>query len=817
MFTIQRAKTRKVDQESTDIKNKVVVKTSVRRLVEFLLRSGHIRSGKSALASRDAMLEGSRIHRMIQRSQGAGYLSEVTLSTQIEEEDYLLLVEGRADGIDRIDGEDGEPLVLIDEIKSTRKKPADLKEPEPLHLAQAMCYAAIYAASHEEKRMAVQVTYCHTETEKIRKFVTEYNASYLLTWFDDLLDKCKMWAGLIVESLAKRDESIGRLTFPFDFRSGQKRLTAMAYWAMGQEKHVFLQAPTGVGKTISMIYPALQEICHGNAEHFYYLTAKTITRTVAEDTLSLLRQQKLFLRSVTITAKEKVCICEEMICDPETCPRANGHYDRINDCLYDMLCHREDYTRACILEYSDRHCVCPYELAFEASVWSDAVICDYNYVFDPHVSRRSLISENASKSSIYLIDEAHNLLDRAREMYSADLCREDFRKPKSIFKNCSKKVFSSIRRCDAALRELSKKEADDEEPAMTVKGVTFYDDIDSVYHPLFRMLERMTDYLTDHEEFDEREEILEFYFKASHFFMILDSLDSGYQIWSEGEKMRFCLRLHCINPSEKLSEYLEACRCSIFFSATLLPIPYYRKLLADEKPEAFSIPSPFPGDHRLIAVTSDVTSRYTMRGEQLYRRIIRYIETTVKKRKGNYMIFFPSYEMLKDVLKLVSDSTLEISADLLVQEPQMGEKGREEFLDCFREDPDRCLIGFCVLGSIFSEGIDLTGNRLSGVLIVGTGLPKVCREREIIRQFFDRSERRGYDYAYRYPGMNKVLQAAGRVIRTPSDRGIILLMDDRFLRKDNQEMFPQDWDKYFPVNEHNWGKVLEEFWGVEPS
>ncbi len=802
-----------------------LVKCSVRKLVEFLLRTGDLGMGKAALASQELMLEGGRLHRKIQRQQGPEYESEVPLTETFEEEEYDLIVEGRADGIETLYGEADSlsPIILIDEIKCTRKSLPEDDQAEALHLAQAMCYAAIYAKQNQEDRILVQITYCHMESEKIRRIRREYGKDELAVWFDHLISLCKRWADYCVKSLKKRDRSIEKLHFPFPFRPGQKQLMAMAFHSMDQKGHVFLQAPTGVGKTISMIYPALREMGLGKVGRIYYLTAKTITRTVAQDTFSILREQNLSLKSLTITAKEKICILEEVMCDPDLCPRAKGHYDRINECLYDMLTHRDDLTRTCILEYSQKHKVCPYELAFEAAAFADAIICDYNYVFDPHVSRGSLLSDQTGGQAVFLIDEAHNLMDRAREMYSADLTRQDFRGPKKIFKDRAKKVYQSIRRCDASLRDLAKEgevfnPSDDEWTRQeNLIGVAFYQEADKIYLPLFRMLERLTDYLMEHESFEEREEILDFYFKASHFFMILDTIDHGYRIWSEGEKMQFTIHLHCMDPSKRLEEYLENCRSGIFFSATLLPIPYYRNLLGGDRFPAYSIPSPFPEEKRLLAVTNDVTSIYSQRGPGQYRRILHYLQTALEKKTGNYILFFPSYEMLDKVADLADETSIESMADLVIQEPGMGEEEREVFLDRFQENPGRSLVGFCVLGSIFSEGIDLTGSRLSGVLIVGTGLPRVCREREIIRHYFDSGQKRGYDYAYRYPGMNKVLQAAGRVIRTARDRGIILLMDYRFLRKENQEMFPQDWKNYYPVNENNWGQVLEDFWKKEEN
>lgn len=794
---------------------KGIVKTSVRRLVEFLFRNGDIRAGSSVSANPEAMLEGGKLHRKIQRGQKATYQSEVPLKMEWEEDGYKLVLEGRADGIDYIDTEvnsetnsesdsNGERTFYIDEIKCVYRDVEQIEEAELLHLAQAKCYAYMYGHIHDLKKIGVQITYCHLETEEMKKIFYSYSMEELSLWFAELLDSYRMWAGYYVRARQKRNESIQQLKFPFSFRPGQKKMTAIAYQAMENKKHIFLQAPTGIGKTISTLYPALKELGDEKAESIFYLTAKTITRTVAEDTIKLLKKQKLSLAAVTITAKEKICIQEEMECNPENCERAKGHFDRINEALYALLTSECEISRENILMYAQKYQVCPYELSFEAAVWADCIICDYNYVFDPHVNRKSLI-EGSLRQNIYLIDEAHNLLDRARDMYSADIAKSDFKTPKKYFKEKNRFLFKKINNCVLALRKLEKQREESER-------FFLHDNADALYFPLFHLLGPLEEYLADHESFQEREEMVEFYFKISHFYMILDGLDSGYEIYSEKRGRDFFLRLFCVNPSDKLEEYIENSRSSIFFSATLLPVQYYRQLLSGNRFEAYQIASPFAKENRLLAITEDVTSRYTRRGEWEYGKMIRYLELCLEKQTGNYMIFFPSYEMLSAVYEMAENSNLALVSTFIVQEPYMEEKSREEFLEKFREQSAKPFIGFCVLGSIFSEGIDLTGKSLIGVLIVGTGLPQICNEREVIRAYFDRQHKKGYDYAYRYPGMNKVLQAAGRVIRTAEDTGTILLMDERFLERENQSLLPEEWESYYAVNRNNYGQVLEDFW-----
>lgn len=786
-----------------------IVKTSVRKLVEFFLRSGDIETGSSLVSDPEAMQEGSRLHRKIQRSKKAGYRSEVPLKMSWRRDGYELVLEGRADGIDSAEYEDGDArdenesavrrVPLIDEIKCVYKDVRQIEEAEPLHLAQAKCYAYMHAGPAGHKNVLVQITYCNMETEEIKYITQHYDMEELAQWFDDLVDQYKLWADMYVEARRRRDDSIKAMVFPFSYRPGQKKLAAMVYRSINDGRNIFLQAPTGVGKTISTLYPALKGLGEGKAERVFYLTAKTITRTVAEQTLLLLQKQGLSMKAVTITAKERICDNEVMECNPAACAKARGHFDRINGALYALLTEREIIRREDILEYSEKYQVCPYELSFEAAGWADCITCDYNYVFDPHVNRKSLFGEKSD--SVLLIDEAHNLLDRAREMYSAVLKKEDFVRMKKLFRDKNKSIVRKLQNCNRELLRMSK----------NVEEIA--ENIDSLYYPLFWLLGTMENYLKDHPEMENREEAVEFYFQARHFFMILDTMEDGYEIYGEGGGTHLKVHLFCVDPSSRLAEYLEKCRAGIFFSATLLPIRYYRQLLGGSgSMDAFSVSSPFEKERRLLAVASDVTSRYSRRGTEQYQKMVRYLEETISVKPGNYMIFFPSYEMLSQVLALAEESTLSLAADFLVQSTSMSETEREEFLDAFREENSKSLIGFCVLGSIFSEGIDLTGRRLIGVMIVGTGIPQICEERERIRAYFDRKGKKGYDYAYRYPGMNKVLQAAGRVIRTAEDTGTILLMDDRFLLRENQMLLPEEWDSYYEVNLYNYEKVLEQFW-----
>lgn len=790
------------------------VRISVRGLVEFILRAGDIdnRRGRSA---ENAMAEGGRIHRMIQRRMGSEYTAEISLSYRYPAGEYDILVDGRADGI--IDGD----VVTIDEIKGTYRHLDKMETPVPEHLAQAKCYACIYAGQHDLERVRVRMTYCNMDTEDIRYFYETYDAKELQQWFEGVLVQYKKWMDYRFEWNKKRQQSIKELQFPFPYREGQKELAAYVYQTIVHKRKLFLEAPTGVGKTISTVFPAIKAMGEEKAERIFYLTAKTIAATVAEDTFSLLREKGLLFKSVIITAKDKICFMEETECNPEHCPYAKGHFNRINDAMYDLLTHEFHFGRDMIESYAKKHQVCPFEMSLDMSLFSDGVICDYNYLFDPHVYLKRFFAENRNENYLFLVDEAHNLVDRGREMYSAALVKEDFLTLKKRVKVYDKKLEKRLEACNHQLLIL-KKECEDYCKYETVKP--FYDSVE-------RLNGALEEYLENHEESPVRTEVLDFYFKISHFLLIYEKLGDDYLIYTAyDEAGNFYLRLYCVDPAKNLQECMEKGVASVLFSATLLPIQYYKKLLGGtaEDYEVYA-KSTFDPKKRALLIGKDVTSRYSMRSTLQYRAIAQYIRGIVSGKKGNYMVFFPSHSFLKHVYQefdfLYGDYT---DIECIVQHEYMKEEDRAAFLGHFlgNEELDlsavihmeiemenaKTLIGFCVLGGIFGEGIDLKKDSLIGAVIVGTGIPQVCLERELVREYFDETMQNGYEYAYLYPGMNKVLQAAGRVIRTQEDTGVVALLDERFLSGSYRALFPREWSNYQVVEKRSVEDIVSAFW-----
>ncbi len=827
------------------------ISISVRSLVEFIMRSGNIDNRRRSASGPEVMLEGANIHRMIQRRMGKDYHSEVYLSCTVARKDYEIVIDGRADGViipesggrfsfpeDRCaaltaslddipaenlrcclfespDENDETPdlkgMVVIDEIKTTARELEHIKRPAPEHLAQAKCYAYMVADLASLPVIGVRMTYCNTDTKELRYFDSVYTREEITKWFAALMASYVRFADFETGWKKIRDGSVETMEFPFTYRAGQRKLMAQVYSSIQKKEELFVMAPTGVGKTIANVYPALKSLPANDSGKIFYLTAKTVTRTVASDCVNLLRNERgLRLKSVTLTAKEKICPQDKCECDPEKCPYANGHFDRINDAIYDLLINGDEFSRETITGYSEKHMVCPFEYSLDMSLFADMIICDYNYVFDPNVYLRRFFGETSGGGHIFLIDEAHNLVERGMKMYSAKLVKERFLDMKRLVKDTDSRLAGGFESCNRYLLTLKRE----------CESVMVVESFDGFIAHLLRLTGRIEQFLDDHEHFAGSDELLETYFEVRHFLNIYENMTESDYVQYAGfsDSGDFAVNLMCANPAKRIRQCTEKARAAVFFSATLLPIDYYRMMLgATADDPAVYARSVFDPANRRLIVARDVTSRYSRRSEGEYDKMAAYIRAVVSARGGNYLIFFPSFAMLENVRGIyMLRYHDEESETVIVQNTSMPEEEREEFLARFSEgEGERSLLGFCVLGGIFSEGIDLKADALIGAVIVGTGLPMVCTERELLKRCYDEMGLDGFDFAYRFPGMNKVLQAAGRVIRTEEDRGVVALLDERFLGRDYLRLFPREWEGYKICRIDDISEILEDFWGPE--
>ena len=822
------------------------VKISVRNLVEFILRSGDIVASESGLADPDAMQEGTRIHKKLQKRMGSTYLAEVPLDITVpvtyDGVSLEITVEGRADGI--FPAKDGSGMT-IDEIKGIYRHVSRLKEPVLVHKAQAMCYGYIYAKKNKLKNIGIRMTYCHIPTEEVRIFEERISFRKIENWFLDLVQEYAKWAAWEIKWQEERNRTIRSLRFPFDYREGQQTLVKGVYQSILRKKRLYIEAPTGVGKTISTVFPAVKSIGEGITEKIFYLTAKTITRTVAQESFTLLAAQGMRLKFITLTAKEKICILDKPQCNPQACPRALGHFDRVNDAVYDLLTQEDSISRDMILSYAEKHNVCPFEMSLDVSTWCDAIIGDYNYAFDPTACLKRFFAQETENPYIFLIDEAHNLPDRARAMYSARFCKSSLTDAKRTLGKGKSALKTALTKADKAMREARqacvrlapRRHAEDApgEPAQTSllpepdapvfalpeplyaqDGTVFLQELPAaLLTPLRAVQAPLQAWLEDNPEADAHPQMLELYFAVQDLVRAAERYDSHFvtQLTARGSELE--LQLLCLDPAPFVDASLSTGRSAALFSATLTPPAYYRSVLGCADARAVALESPFPAGNLGLFCLPGISTRYRDR-ERSVQSVSDALARLAQSRVGNYLAFFPSYAYLRQVQEDFAARYPGIST--LVQESGLDDAARAAFLARFEPDPAHTLLGFAVMGGIFGEGVDLAGDRLIGCAIVGVGLPQVNPRQEMLRRYYNAQNGAGFDYAYRYPGMNKVLQAAGRVIRTPEDKGVVLLLDDRFAKPDYQRLFPLHWKhlQYLP-GPAALETALADFWSSKPE
>lgn len=750
------------------------IKLSVRELVEFVYKSGDISARNLSL---DRAMEGIRAHKILQSQMGDGYRKEFYLKSEFIFKDIMFFIEGRADGILTQDDE-----VTIDEIKSTY---TDLglidEEYRTANMAQAKCYAYMYGLMYDLSKLSVQVRYYNLDTKETKTIKQAFGLEELKTFFYGLLETYLDWAETIISLGKERDRTIEEAAFPFkDYRKGQREFSVAVYRTIEAGKKLFAQAPTGVGKTVSVLFPAIKSL-HGKNSKIFYLTAKSTTKTIAFNTVKIMHEKGLRLRTAVITAKDKICFMEERKCEPEYCPYAKGYYDKLNIPLRETLKNDCLYDREFIEDLAKKHELCPFELSLDLAYMSDIVICDYNYYFDPRVGLQREDTFNKDKD-IVLIDEAHNLEDRARDMYSPEIIKEVFYE---VYKRM--KTENSLRK---ELYNINRKFID------IRKGIDKAQILQGPPEELINALRKFTvkaeKYFNENKGEKVPEELTDIYFQSVFFIKISEIADDNFCYYADKTNNITRVKLFLIDPSQILKEIQKKARSSIFFSATLTPLKYFRYMLGgDEDDHILRISSPFRRENLNLMISSDISMKYTLRDSNI-EKACEYINTLITERKGNYLVFFPSYHFMNKVYSTYE--TLYDTSSITLQCRGIEEDDQKEITDRFENE--RNVVVFTVVGGVFSEGIDLPLDKLIGAVIIGTGIPQISFERNIIKAFFDDKMKAGYDFAYKYPGFNKVLQSAGRVIRTEEDKGTVLLIDSRFCQHTYLKLFPDHWKHY---------------------
>ncbi len=779
---------------------KPALSIAVRTLAEHVLRCGDLRV--AFLSSRRAR-EGIAGHRRIQASRPAGYQPEVPVAGRVETERFVLHVSGRIDGV--WDTDDG---LVVEEIKTTAQ-PLDAVGDNPVHWGQARIYAHLLAVERGLSAVTLQLTYYHLDSAKVRELQQTQTAAELEAFFEAVVARYLRWAAAMIDWRALRDASIRELSFPFAaYRAGQREMAVAVYRAVRDRYPLLVQAPTGIGKTLAVWFPAVKAMGEGLLDRVFYLTARTTGRLVAQDALGHLREAGLRFRTLSLTAKEKICFCPEAGCSAALCEFARGHYDRLNDAL-EAAFAIEALTRDAVEAVAQAHRVCPFDLAMTLAPWVDGIIGDYNYIFDPRVRLRQFFESDDAGRNLILVDEAHNLVDRAREMYSAELSTDTLREVRRPLKPAAPALHRSLGRAARLLDAVALDAPEDGNPGVTRRPA------EEMLDRLRRCLLQAEAVLTRQPEAPWRMPLMECYFRIHAFLQVADAYDSRHATFCQRTGPVVLVRLFCIDPAPGLAETIGCCAGAIFFSATLAPMDYFAAVLGLPASVArCHFPSPFDRRHLAVQVARKISTFYKDRDESA-DQVAAAIAAVVDARPGNYLAFFPSYAYLSRVHEALTRSRPQLPTRC--QTPAMAEEAREAFLQWLPEAPTASRLGFAVMGGVFGEGIDLTGERLTGAIIVGVGLPAICVEREQIRRYYEGRCGNGFGFAYRYPGINRVLQAAGRVIRTATDRGVVALIDGRFARPDYRCLLPDHWRVRLVDSPEQLSDDLSRFWtGTSP-
>ncbi len=763
------------------IAKKAHIELSVHQLVDFLLRTGDI---DNRVFNRSSQTEGSRLHSVYQSSQGKNYISEYPLRQTFLIDDIEITLQGRADGIIK----KGENDYVIDEIKTTVIELEEFREENlAWHLGQAQCYAYMFAHALKLEHIGVRLTYIK-QGKNSKKLVDEYH--YVFSELENIvygyLDQYMEFYHVVMRLNEARNASIEKINFPFkNYRLGQKELSKRIYETTKNKGKLFIEAPTGIGKTMSAIYPSIKYLLEDDQSKIFYLTAKATGKENAHKALEILKEQGLNISDVIITAKEKICFCKGKACNPEECPFAKGYYNKIKDIIKESIIRYDDFDYETITYIATKYNVCPFELELDLSLFSDVIICDYNYVFDPISYMKRYFDEDSTHYQI-LVDEAHNLVDRSRDMYSAFISKDMFLKAKEGQKGIpSRKIKNALARINKIFIYY-----EDTYEKGTTKVEDFCEETYKEFNHFVTVYQEVSK--EDHKSISK--ELTDFYIEINQFLKISELISDNFLLYIDKTDKSIGLKIYCLDASRFLAGTSARVNSTVFFSATLSPIPYYVDVLGGkvDKDDSVILDSPFPRENLKLLVAPKISVRYRNR-EKSYQEVANYLKTFISSKVGNYFVYLPSYEYLNNILPLLN---LKENAELFIQEKDMTEVQKKDYISHFQEVSDHSKVGLAIIGGAFGEGIDLVGDSLIGVAIVGVGLPKINFESNEIVEHYKDSEINGFNYAYTYPGMNKVMQAVGRLIRTETDRGVALLIDERYMWNDYKALFKKEWRQY---------------------
>jgi len=783
---------------SKNLMSEKPVKLSVTRLANFACRSGDL--GGVGVAGPSAK-EGMRAHQRIQKEVTAdpNIESEVRLSSTFVIDGRELILSGRLDLLNATES-------VISEIKSTlvpviQLDPANIEQ----DWSQLTLYGAMFCrenARDESESICLELIYINLREEKQEKITRSLTVSELIRFAESALGKYLRWIRLIESRDEKLQLSAKSLNFPYDeFRDGQRDMSAAIYRAVRDKYPLLCEAPTGIGKTVSALFPVIKLLGEGQVSQAVYLTAKVSGRQTAFDTIRVLENHGLDVSAIGIRSKQPTCFCSNGRCerdDSGICPMTIGFFDRLPDAREELL-KVGVISAESLDDVAWHHQLCPFELALQMLPWTQVVIADYNYVFDPLVCLPHF--SESRKDTVLLIDEAHNLLDRSRSMFSATLdratCKDEIKK--STLSHAD--IARQLERLEKSLVRLSPSDStinvSESLPSGVVRSAaTAVEAIVNAFgkapattesqSTLFRTLCRV---VAIGELFgDEHRTVV--------------------RKVSQGRLNQVQLTFKCLDASTSLSRQYKKFRSVVMFSATLNPGWFYRDVLGlPEETMEMKLDSPYKPENAFHSVVPWINTRYRQR-EASANDLVELIHQVIKSKKGNYVVFFPSFTYLKQIHELYCSRYPETETWV-----QTSDTDPESLSSQLRElDKSGLRLGFAILGGKFGEGVDYPGDMLIGVIVVGVGLPGFDEEQALIQTHFEKLGFDGYDFTYRYPGMTRVLQTAGRVIRGESDKGVVILVDDRFREGFYQSLFPSHWKAEIPRNSKDLKAHLEKFW-----
>jgi DNA excision repair protein ERCC-2 len=817
---------------------------SVRDLVEFVLRRGDLRSGPF-FTSPSRALEGTRGHQKLQSSRPDHYQAEVSLKWVTIRPTFTLTLRGRIDGVKEEPGE-----IVLEEIKTVTGEWS--QKPSDLHWAQLRIYGGIWNRLNPSRPLHLRLTYFHLETDVEHCFDEKKDPASVEVFLENVLGQYLNWLEQHVARTIQRNVAIQNLAFPFSkLRVGQESMLETVANLHLKGGATMVEAPTGIGKTMASLLPSIKALTGEQVRQVMIVLARTPGQTVFQEALKLLEQNGAKIKTLSIIARDKVCLQGTKACDPANCPKRLGHFDRLTEARHAAIHEAPDLLdTSALIELGDRFNLCPHALATQLAPWVDVVMGDYNYAFDPGAQLNYLFGEEAPRrnKTALLVDESHNLVDRGREMHSqcirtetwtptvkwlqkneprgATLLRELWKAMMAAFKTETGKGVTPQPLVHQT--ELFPKQTQTAPPKLSNESLKINKRV-SPYEVIFdeipeswilimdQFLQASEEKLKTASSSKVHKGLLELYFEIHGFLKASRAAGKNHRIILKRKNRHVTLHRFCMDPSRELSASWKKAWSTLFFSATLSPAAFYRQLIGlNERHSSLSLPSPFQKSQWQIIIHQGISTTYRQRA-YTYSDVAQVIRLTSQSKQGNYLTFFPSYEYLRQVMEQLTNlpELPESKTILLAQTPEMDESTRSEFLSAFKKQDGKTRIGLAVMGGIFGEGIDLIGKALIGVIVVGVGLPQVCLERDLIREHFDANGGDGFDFAYRHPGINRVMQAVGRLIRSEKDRGVAVLIDQRYRDKSYFHLLPNEWPIECIEHTEKLEPTIKRFWNSQ--